>query len=212
MAERRGHGSGWSRVPPPAPSLWGMRDGPSSHETTPRSAGTWVAARGFVRSPPTGDAAGTPARKPPGPQTVRPADRPARRPPSRLSSRPRISCPENTLRLYVHFSGQMTRGNIYRHVKLIRDDGREVKRPFLELDEELWSSDGLRATLFFDPGRVKRELVPREQDGPILEEGHSYALVFSREWKDAEGRLNHNKVEVLKHEQHNHQRWGSCFH
>lgn len=96
--------------------------------------------------------------------------------------------PENTLRLYVHFSGQMTRGNIYRHVKLIRDDGREVKRPFLELDEELWSSDGLRATLFFDPGRVKRELVPREQDGPILEEGHTYALVFSREWQDAEGR------------------------
>ena len=96
--------------------------------------------------------------------------------------------PENALRLYVYFSGQMTRGNIYRHVKLIRDDGREVKRPFLELDEELWSSDGLRATLFFDPGRVKRELVPREQDGPILEEGRSYSLVFSREWPDAEGR------------------------
>src|SRR5206468_6663033 len=96
--------------------------------------------------------------------------------------------PENTLRFYVHFSGQMTRGNIYRHVKLIRDDGQEVKRPFLELDEELWSSDGLRVTLLFHPGRVKRELVPREEDGPILEEGRSYALVFSREWQDAEGR------------------------
>lgn len=96
--------------------------------------------------------------------------------------------PENTLRFYVHFSGQMTRGDIYRKVKLLRDDGVEVKRPFLELDEELWSSDGLRVTMLFHPGRVKRELVPREEDGPILEEGRSYTLVFSREWKDAEGR------------------------
>lgn len=96
--------------------------------------------------------------------------------------------PENTLRFYVHFSGQMTHGDIYRKVKLIRDDGVEVKSPFLELDEELWSADGLRVTMLFHPGRVKRELVPREEDGPILEEGRSYTLVFGREWKDAEGR------------------------
>lgn len=96
--------------------------------------------------------------------------------------------PENTLRFYVHFSGQMTHGDIYRHVKLIRDDGAEVTRPFLELDEELWSSDGLRVTMLFHPGRVKRELVPREQDGPILEEGRTFTLVFSRGWKDADGR------------------------
>ncbi len=96
--------------------------------------------------------------------------------------------PQNTLRLYVHFSGQMTRGDVYRRVKLIRDDGVEVQRPFLELDEELWSTDGLRVTMLFDPGRVKRELVPREMDGPILESGHSYTLIFSRDWKDAEGR------------------------
>jgi hypothetical protein len=96
--------------------------------------------------------------------------------------------PENTLRFYVHFSGQMTRGNIYRHFKLVRDDGVIVKNPFLELDEELWSTDGLRVTILFHPGRVKRELVPREEDGPILEEGRRYTLSISREWKDAEGR------------------------
>lgn len=96
--------------------------------------------------------------------------------------------PENALRFYIHFSGQMTHGDIYRKVKLIRDDGVEIKSPFLELDEELWSADGLRVTMLFHPGRVKRELVPREEDGPILEEGRSYTLVFGREWKDAEGR------------------------
>jgi hypothetical protein len=96
--------------------------------------------------------------------------------------------PENTLRFYLHFSGQMTRGDIYRHLKLVRDDGHEVKQPFLELHEELWSTDGLRVTVLFHPGRVKRELVPREEDGPILEEGRTYTLIVSRDWKDAEGR------------------------
>lgn len=96
--------------------------------------------------------------------------------------------PENTLRLYVHFSGPMTRGNIYRHARLVRDDGVEVKGPFLEIDEELWSLDGLRVTLLFHPGRVKRGLVPREEEGPILEEGRRYTLVIDRKWEDAEGR------------------------
>lgn len=96
--------------------------------------------------------------------------------------------PENTLRLYVHFSGQMTRGDIYRHVKLVRDDGKEVESPFLEIDEELWSSDGTRITLLFHPGRVKQGLVPREELGPILESGRRYTLVIDRNWKDADGR------------------------
>lgn len=96
--------------------------------------------------------------------------------------------PENTLRLYVQFSAPMTRGNVYRHFKLVRDDGKEVASPFLELDEELWSPDGTRLTLLFQPGRVKRGLKPREEDGPILEEGHAYTLEIDRKWEDAEGR------------------------
>jgi hypothetical protein len=68
--------------------------------------------------------------------------------------------PENTLRWYVHFSAPMTRGGAYRHVKLLCGE-TEVSYPFLELDEELWSADGKRFTLLFDPGRVKRGLKPR---------------------------------------------------
>lgn len=96
--------------------------------------------------------------------------------------------PENTLRFYIHFSGPVTRGDIYKHFKLVRDDGRAVLRPFLELDEELWSDDGLRLTLLFDPGRVKRGLVPREEDGPVLEEGRRYTLTVDAGWNDTEGR------------------------
>lgn len=96
--------------------------------------------------------------------------------------------PENTLRLYLHFSGPVARGDVYRHLKLVRDDGVQVKEPFLELPEELWSPDGNRLTVFFHPGRIKRGLVPREEDGPIFEEGRTYTLTVSGKWEDAEGR------------------------
>jgi hypothetical protein len=96
--------------------------------------------------------------------------------------------PENTLRFYIHFSVEVARGDVYRHLKLVRDDGVEVREPFLEVHEELWSVDGRRLTVLFHPGRVKRELVPREELGPILEEGRSYALTISEKWEDIDGR------------------------
>lgn len=96
--------------------------------------------------------------------------------------------PENTLRFYVQFSGPVARTDIYTHVKLMRDDGKAVAFPFLELDEQLWSPDGTRLTLLFDPGRVKRGLKPREEDGPILEEGRRYTFEVDGNWRDLEGR------------------------
>ncbi|MCI0702075.1 MAG: hypothetical protein L0241_13410 [Planctomycetia bacterium] len=102
--------------------------------------------------------------------------------------------PENTLRFYIHFSGPVTRGDVYSYVKLIRDDETEVTGAFLELGEELWSTDGLRLTLLFDPGRVKRGLAPREVFGPILEEGRRYTFVIDPKWEDTEGRPLLNKI------------------
>jgi hypothetical protein len=96
--------------------------------------------------------------------------------------------PENTLRFYVHFSGPVARGDVYSRVKLVRDDGKEVSHPFVELDEELWADDGLRLTYICDPGRVKRGLTPREEHGPILEEGRGYTLTVDAAWPDADGR------------------------
>ena len=64
---------------------------------------------------------------------------------------------------------------------------KEVDLPFLELEQELWDSSGKRFTLFFDPGRIKRGLKPREEVGPALEEGKSYTFVVDRAWHDAQG-------------------------
>jgi hypothetical protein len=97
--------------------------------------------------------------------------------------------PENLLRFYIQFSQAMSRGEACRHIRLLDALGAPVKDPFLELDEELWSPDGKRFTLLFDPGRIKRGLKPREEIGPVLQEGRSYTLVIDRRWPDAAGHL-----------------------
>lgn len=105
-----------------------------------------------------------------------------------LAIHPTVSTvPENMLRVYLHFSAPMRRGDVYDHVRLLRDDGTEVKDAFLEIGEELWTPDGTRLTLLFDPGRVKRGLKPREVAGPILEAGKKYEVVVSKEWQDEAG-------------------------
>ncbi len=96
--------------------------------------------------------------------------------------------PENLLRLYIHFSAPMSRGEAYRRIHLRDDQGREIDAPFLELDEELWSADQTRFTLLFDPGRIKRGLKPREEVGPALKAGGSYTIVVDAAWQDARGR------------------------
>jgi len=96
--------------------------------------------------------------------------------------------PENLLRFYVHFSAPMSRGEVYRRVRLLREDGRPVDLPFLELPEELWNLEGTRVTLLFDPGRIKHGLKPREDSGPALEAGRRYVLVVDPAWPDAAGR------------------------
>jgi hypothetical protein len=96
--------------------------------------------------------------------------------------------PENTLRLYVHFSAPMSRGDVYQYFKLVRSDGTVVRYPFLELGEELWNPDRTRFTLLFDPGRIKQGLVPRQEMGPAIEAGKSYTFAIDKAWKDGNGR------------------------
>lgn len=104
--------------------------------------------------------------------------------------------PENQLKFYLHFSAPMSRGEAYQRIRLLDEKGKTVEKPFLELDEELWDVSGMRFTLFFDPGRIKRGLQPRELFGPALEDGKRYTLVIDRDWSDAEG--NPLKAEVRK--------------
>ncbi len=96
--------------------------------------------------------------------------------------------PENQLKFYIHFSAPMSRGEAYSRVHLLDETGAEVDRPFLTLTEELWDPDGVRFTLFFDPGRVKRGLVPHNELGTPLNEGKKYTLLIDHDWLDADGK------------------------
>ena len=96
--------------------------------------------------------------------------------------------PENQLKLYLHFSAPMSRGEAYGWIRLLDDSGQPVVLPFLELDEELWDREGKRLTLLFDPGRIKRGVRPLEEIGPAIEAGKRYTLEIDSSWRDAEGR------------------------
>jgi len=103
--------------------------------------------------------------------------------------------PENLLKFYVHFSASMSRGNIYDHIHLRDEAGKEVELPFLEIDEELWDPDMKRLTLFIDPGRIKREVRPLEEVGPALQAGHRFTLAIDASWLDAAGQPLASKHE-----------------
>lgn len=95
--------------------------------------------------------------------------------------------PENLLKFYVHFSAPMSRGHIYDYIRLIDADGKQVELPFLEIDEELWDDAMTRLTIFIDPGRIKRGVLPLEDIGPALKTGKRYSLVIDSAWKDGGG-------------------------
>lgn len=96
--------------------------------------------------------------------------------------------PENQLKFYLHFSAPMSRGEVYRYVHLLNEKGDAIALPFLELEQELWDARQQRLTLLFDPGRIKRGLKPREEVGPVLEEGKRYTFVVDADWPDANGK------------------------
>ena len=95
--------------------------------------------------------------------------------------------PENQLRLYIYFSAPMGRRSGLDHVRLLDETGRATEDPFLPLDVDLWNADRTRYTVLFDPGRVKRGVLPNEQMGRSLIKGRTYTLVVDKNWRDADG-------------------------
>jgi len=95
--------------------------------------------------------------------------------------------PENQLRMYIEFSAPMGRRSGIEYVALLNERGLEVEGPFLPLDYEFWNTDRTRFTVFFDPGRVKHDILPNKQMGRALKIGQSYTVLVRSEWPDANG-------------------------
>ncbi len=96
--------------------------------------------------------------------------------------------PENLLKIYLYFSTPMARGEVYSHLHLFDIAGGEIEQPFLELGEELWDPQMRRLTVLFDPGRVKRALIPNREVGAPLQAGRSYILQLDDGLRDAAGK------------------------
>lgn len=99
----------------------------------------------------------------------------------------RDTIPANLLKMYLYFSAPMSVGNSYKHLHWFSINGDTLNLPFLQLEPELWNEDRTRLTLWLDPGRVKRDLVPNQLLGAPLVKGESYALQVDQGWKDRNG-------------------------
>ncbi len=95
--------------------------------------------------------------------------------------------PENILKMYLYFSAPMSDGDAYQYLQLTDENGEIIGSPFLELKPLLWNEDRTRLTLWFDPGRVKRDLLRHQKLGVVLEKGNTYTLSIAKNWKDSNG-------------------------
>jgi hypothetical protein len=95
--------------------------------------------------------------------------------------------PENLLKMYLHFSQPMVEGRSLNYVALIRNGSDTMKGTFLDLKPELWNAEGTILTLWLDPGRIKRDLIPNKVLGTPLHSGQEYTLYVADSWKSKNG-------------------------
>ena len=103
---------------------------------------------------------------------------------------------ENILRFYIYFSTPMKREVALHHIHLVDENGNEDIHAFMKFKQELWSPDGKRLTLLFDPGRIKRNVATNLELGPALTKGKAYQLIIDASWESASGeKLEHNHIK-----------------
>ena len=95
--------------------------------------------------------------------------------------------PENLLKMYFQFSAPMAEGRSLNYITLVRDDGDTLKGTFLDLQPELWNADGTVLTLWLDPGRIKRDLIPNKELGTPLRSFEHYTLHVDKLWTSKNG-------------------------
>jgi len=86
--------------------------------------------------------------------------------------------PSNTLRFYITFD-RPARGIVHQSgLKLFDSKNIPVENAFMDFGQELWSPDGKRLTVFFDPGKIKRGVEAPHSELSPLKEGESYRIAF----------------------------------
>jgi hypothetical protein len=96
--------------------------------------------------------------------------------------------PETLLKIYFEFTEPMVEGQSLRHIYLVNERGDTLANTFLDLQPELWNTEGTMLTLWLDPGRVKRDLIPNKTLGNPIVKGNKYTLHISAGWKSKQGK------------------------
>ncbi|RZK46539.1 MAG: hypothetical protein EOO94_02540, partial [Pedobacter sp.] len=108
--------------------------------------------------------------------------------------------PENVLKLYLNFSEPMREGESLKHISITNNNGDTLHNTFLDLQPELWNQERNILTVWFDPGRIKRDLIPNLKLGKPLKSGEAYKVQVSSLWKNTQGvalRENYNRMFVI---------------
>jgi hypothetical protein len=95
--------------------------------------------------------------------------------------------PENLLKIYLQFSSPMREGDSKKYLTLVDEKNDTMQFVFLDLQPELWSQEGTILTVWLDPGRIKRDLIPNRKLGNPLQNGKSYTVMISDQWQDTKG-------------------------
>ena len=110
--------------------------------------------------------------------------------------------PENLLKMYFQFSAPMREGESLQHISLTNTNGDTLAGTFLDLRPELWNKERTVLTVWLDPGRIKRDLIPNQELGNPLKKGNWYSVNISDSWKNANNRAllkNYTKKIVVTH-------------
>lgn len=96
--------------------------------------------------------------------------------------------PQNILKMYFEFSKPMQHvGNPLDFITVFdKMDNTEIL-PFLDLEAELWNDNHTILTLWFDPGRIKTDLIPNKVKGLPLKQNYSYTINIDKSWNSADG-------------------------
>jgi hypothetical protein len=100
----------------------------------------------------------------------------------------RDTVPENLLKIYLVFSKPMQEVHAaLDYIKVYNITKDAPTNIFLPLQNELWNQEHTELTLWLDPGRIKRDLIPNREKGQPLEQGNSYRIRIDQQWQDAQG-------------------------
>lgn len=95
--------------------------------------------------------------------------------------------PSNLLKIYIAFDQPMQQGQSHEYIRIIAPPEDTLESVFLFLTPELWNAENTMLTLWLDPGRIKRDLLPHQELGPPLESNTEYVISVLPGWRSIAG-------------------------